>query len=184
MMNVYRTNTVGNLLLLQTFHPMLSQSTLKLAVMISSNLGSQSVTATEGGGQTAYRVSKAALNMIGLLYVKDELVKKTGVKVILIHPGYFFLFFWFFTGIFEFLGWVGFTNEQQVQIEIEEGTVGILSIIERASALQIKSIFGLPFQFYSSLEVTNQAESFQEMVETLEKENVVFVQHDGKIMNW
>jgi NAD(P)-dependent dehydrogenase (short-subunit alcohol dehydrogenase family) len=89
MMNVYRTNCVGNLLLLQTFHPMLIKSSLKLAVIMTSNLASLSYTLTEGGGQTAYRASKAALNMLGVLYAKDEQVMKAGVKVILIHPGWF-----------------------------------------------------------------------------------------------
>jgi NAD(P)-dependent dehydrogenase (short-subunit alcohol dehydrogenase family) len=88
MMNVYRTNTVGNLLLLQTFHPMLCQSTLKLAVLVSSVMGSyKHADESEGMETTAYRASKAALNMIGVVYATDKEVKDTGIKLLLTHPG-------------------------------------------------------------------------------------------------
>jgi norsolorinic acid ketoreductase len=87
MMNVYQTNCVGNLLLLQTFHPMLSKSNLKLAVMISSSRGSLTNAAEVEPEQAAYRASKAALNMIGVIYATDQEVKDAGIKLLLMHPG-------------------------------------------------------------------------------------------------
>lgn len=86
MMSVFRTNVVGNLRLLQTFHPMLANSSIKIALLMSSSRGSFT-NAAEIGEQTSYRVSKAGLNMIGVLYASDPEVREAGIKVIMMHPG-------------------------------------------------------------------------------------------------
>jgi hypothetical protein len=86
------------------------------------------------------------------------------------------------------VGWVktdmGLAKGQQARIEAEESTCGIVSVIERAAVLQSKSSFASPFQFYSSIKETHAAERFQQMTETLQKENFVKVQYDGTVMDW
>jgi NAD(P)-dependent dehydrogenase (short-subunit alcohol dehydrogenase family) len=90
MINVYETNCVGNLLLLQTFHSMVAKSQLKLVLLVTSDRGSYknaAQTQKEEDEITSYRASKAGLNMIGVIYATDKEVKESGIKLLLVHPG-------------------------------------------------------------------------------------------------
>lgn len=94
VMQLFQTNVVGNLILLQTFHSMVAQSTLKIAAIISSSQGSIEHAVSSGQSDpTGYRLSKVALNMMSVLYAVQPQVRDAGVKVLIIHPGKLFLCF-------------------------------------------------------------------------------------------
>ncbi|XP_053555468.1 C-factor [Bombina bombina] len=100
MINVYKTNVVGPLLISQAFYPLLKKSAdlhaneplscQKAAVVnISSLLGSiesQTFTFDPAKQVISYRVSKAALNM--LTRCQAEGYKKDGILFSALHPGW------------------------------------------------------------------------------------------------
>ncbi|KAM4614269.1 C-signal-like [Discoglossus pictus] len=100
MLNVYKTNVVGPLLVTQAFYPLLKKSALihdqeplscqKAAVVnVSSMLGSidqMSVTFNPAKQVVSYRISKAALNM--LTRCQAEGYKKDGILCIAVQPGW------------------------------------------------------------------------------------------------
>jgi NAD(P)-dependent dehydrogenase (short-subunit alcohol dehydrogenase family) len=89
-MKIFDTNVMGNLRLLQTFHPMLARSSLKIALLMSSSEGSYYHNLkTQGKKMSGYRVSKAGLNMLGVEYAINPEVKKAGPRMIIMHPGNF-----------------------------------------------------------------------------------------------
>jgi NAD(P)-dependent dehydrogenase (short-subunit alcohol dehydrogenase family) len=197
MMNVYRTNCVGNLLLLQTFHSMLSKSDLKLAVLVSSIMGSYTDVQERDMETTAYRASKAALNMIGVVYASDKGVKDAGIKLMLTHPGTLFHDFSCFHT--DSIGHVetemGTTGGQHAKVDIDESSGKLVDLIERASVYQLKansSIIGSllgkdkgqGIQFTTPPEEIEKKGEFNEMIEHLQKDNFVFVEYTGKILEW
>jgi NAD(P)-dependent dehydrogenase (short-subunit alcohol dehydrogenase family) len=77
MTNVYATNCVGSLLSLQHHTPRLLASRTKLAVLISSVMGSTTkVQEAAQRGSLSYRVSKAALNMMAVTYANEPEISK------------------------------------------------------------------------------------------------------------
>lgn len=62
MLNTFHVNTVGPLMLVQQFLPMLKRSQRPCVVNVSSGMGS--LTERDYGGYYAYCTSKAALNMV------------------------------------------------------------------------------------------------------------------------
>jgi len=92
-LNVYDTNVVGNLRVIQAFLPQVEKSQKKVIIGISSLAGSNtcapfmetSYVGNETGVLFAYRVSKAALNHLYACYAVEN--KKKGILFVPIHPG-------------------------------------------------------------------------------------------------
>jgi NAD(P)-dependent dehydrogenase (short-subunit alcohol dehydrogenase family) len=93
VMQIFDTNVVGNLRLLQTFHPLVEKSRLKLVLLMSTNQGSfESVSKNKSCDNdfmrpNGYRISKAGLNMLSVVYAVEPQVKDAGIKTIIMHPG-------------------------------------------------------------------------------------------------
>jgi len=91
MMDLFRINTVGPLLIVQAFGPLLAKpaslkgpkSTLPILAIISSKVGS--VTDNASGGMYAYRASKSAANHVAKCLSIDMADE---ANVLLLHPGY------------------------------------------------------------------------------------------------
>ncbi|MCF6318058.1 MAG: SDR family oxidoreductase [Proteobacteria bacterium] len=81
MRQQYEINTLGPLLVTESFLPNLNKGS-KVAI-ISSRMGSIE---DGSGGQYGYRMSKAAVNMIGSSLAYD--LKPKEIAVALLHPGY------------------------------------------------------------------------------------------------
>ncbi len=77
----FEINTLGPLRVTENFLPHLSNGA-KIAI-ITSRMGS---IADGSGGQYGYRISKAAVNMVGSCLAHD--LKPKGIAVALLHPGY------------------------------------------------------------------------------------------------
>jgi NAD(P)-dependent dehydrogenase (short-subunit alcohol dehydrogenase family) len=82
MRRQYEINTLGPLRVTESFLPHLKQGS-KVAI-ITSRMGSMADNSS--GGQYGYRVSKAAVNMVGRSLAED--LKPQGIAVALLHPGY------------------------------------------------------------------------------------------------
>jgi len=78
-------NVTGPMVLTREALPLLRQGSNPMIVNISSQLGSMQVAATMGR-DTAYCVSKAALNMLSIK--STEALKPEGIGVVMIHPGW------------------------------------------------------------------------------------------------
>jgi NAD(P)-dependent dehydrogenase (short-subunit alcohol dehydrogenase family) len=65
------------------------KSQSKVFLTISSQMGSMDITSAGSGGAVAYRVSKAAVNMLSTCFAVDPAVKDSGCKVLCVHPGKF-----------------------------------------------------------------------------------------------
>lgn len=74
-------NTIGPLLITKALFPLLKSGSK--VIMITSRLGSMADNTS--GGYYGYRLSKAALNMIGINLAHD--LRKHGIIVALLHPG-------------------------------------------------------------------------------------------------
>lgn len=83
MLETYKVNTVGPLLLVDALLPNVEKSQRKLVAAITSGMGS---IADSGGGSYAYRASKAALNMTFHNLALD--LKGRGVIAVVINPGW------------------------------------------------------------------------------------------------
>ena len=87
MLDTFRTNALGPFLLTRALAPNLEMGDRKLAIQISSNLGSIAAAQSEGRtGWAAYSASKAALNMLSVL-LNNEL-RPRGVASVALHPGW------------------------------------------------------------------------------------------------
>lgn len=84
MQQVYNVNTLGPLRVTNAVAPLVLRGESKLFVQISSEAGS--VADCERNSWFGYCMSKAAVNMQGAL-IHNE-VKKSGGKVLLLHPGW------------------------------------------------------------------------------------------------
>lgn len=185
MREVYETNVIGNMLLLQTFHEFLIRGDSKIAAIMSSSLGSYTNAAEKSEGTTvAYRCSKAALNMLSILYASEPSAHEAGVKLIILHPG------WVKTEM-------GQTGGQKTKIDIEESTDGMLDILERAVQFQAsQSAVGKTggdekatktankYRFRSPPDELENMEHLNEFVSHLDNNNFAFVRHDGFILQW
>ncbi|RMH12489.1 MAG: SDR family oxidoreductase [Planctomycetota bacterium] len=87
MLEACRVNVVGPMLLTRAMVPNLERSNRKLAVQISSYMGSCNRAAHDKAkGHLAYRSSKAALNMTNIV-MACELAER-GISSIALHPGW------------------------------------------------------------------------------------------------
>ena len=82
MRRQYEINTLGPLRVTEHFLSNLNRGS-KIAI-ITSRMGSMADNTS--GGQYGYRISKAAVNMIGCSLAQD--LKPQGIAVALLHPGY------------------------------------------------------------------------------------------------
>ncbi|MDH4170408.1 MAG: SDR family NAD(P)-dependent oxidoreductase [Acidimicrobiia bacterium] len=85
VLEVTRVNAVGPMLLIRHLAPALSRPDQALVINVSSQLGSMVVGDTRGG-DAAYNVSKAALNMVSVM-MADRL-RKHDIAVVALHPGW------------------------------------------------------------------------------------------------
>lgn len=84
MQGVFMTNSLAPLVISRTLLPNLVSGELKTIVTLTSRMGS--ISDNTSGGSYAYRVSKAAINMVMKNLAIDLQSKK--IKVILLHPGW------------------------------------------------------------------------------------------------
>jgi NAD(P)-dependent dehydrogenase (short-subunit alcohol dehydrogenase family) len=84
LLEAFRTNAMGPLLLTQALRPLLQQGHHPLVLNLSSILGS--IAQTESFYTPSYAISKAALNMAGVLL--GQVMAKSGVRVVNLHPGW------------------------------------------------------------------------------------------------
>jgi NAD(P)-dependent dehydrogenase (short-subunit alcohol dehydrogenase family) len=82
MLEQYRVNTLGPLRVTQALLPNLHDGS-KVAI-VTSRVGS--IEDNSSGNNYGYRVSKTAVNMVGMNLSHD--LKAKGIAVILLHPGY------------------------------------------------------------------------------------------------
>ena len=82
MLEQYRVNTLGPLRVTQALLPNLHEGS-KVAI-VTSRVGS--IEDNSSGNNYGYRVSKTAVNMVGMNLSHD--LKAKGIAVILLHPGY------------------------------------------------------------------------------------------------
>lgn len=89
MLELFQTNCLGALRCTQACLPYLLAAPRPLVVNISSRLGSLAWNASQGsvaaGHSYAYRVSKAALNMLGICMALE--LEPSGLRVVAINPG-------------------------------------------------------------------------------------------------
>lgn len=104
-------NTISPLKVTEAFIPHLLKSKQKTIVAISSGAGS--IAENKSGGMTAYRMSKAALNM-GMQEFAIKLSNQ-GVYVLLLHPG------WVQTSM----------GGPAASITVKESVAGMLNVIEK-----------------------------------------------------
>ncbi|RYH17772.1 SDR family NAD(P)-dependent oxidoreductase [archaeon] len=171
LVEVFNTNVGGYMKLFQVFSDMLCNSQLRIAFVLSSRLGSLSGASSEGG-TTAYRISKAGINMLSVLFAQDGKIKESGVKVILNHPGHVDTY-------------LGKTGGQQPKISVEQSANSIVDLIECAASVQLSQTQSggkdnLGFQ--PSLEEISNRQDFQQFKQILQSDNKVFVNYDGSIL--
>jgi len=82
---IFTVNTIGPILIIEKFLPLIKNGTNPIIVNISSNSGSIGRRNSKGGGYS-YSASKAALNMITKVLSID--VEDEGIIVVSIHPGW------------------------------------------------------------------------------------------------
>ncbi len=82
---VMNVNVTGPMLVTRHMLPLVRRGTDPMIVNVSSQLGSMQVAARKGR-DTAYCVSKAALNMLGVK--SAEALRPDGVGVVMLHPGW------------------------------------------------------------------------------------------------
>ena len=176
MMDIFNTNVVGNMRLIQTFNDMVAASTLKTTLFMTSSLGSHNH-AAQTGGVTGYRVSKSALNMLAVLYAQEPSVREAGVKVLLMHPG------WVKTDM-------GLARDQPAKIDLDTSTEGILKILERVAVNQLHKFGyhvkedGPKLEFSEGNDKIESRSFLNEMLEKLEHDNFVYTTFEGKILKW
>jgi NAD(P)-dependent dehydrogenase (short-subunit alcohol dehydrogenase family) len=82
--NAFEVNTIGPLMVVQTFLPLLRTAGGAKVVNLSSNMGS--IENSRGGGSYSYRASKAALNMVSRVLSGD--LRAMNIAVIAMNPGW------------------------------------------------------------------------------------------------
>lgn len=82
---VFEANVTGPMLVSQRLLPLLKQGANSMIVNVSSQLGSMQV-AADVGNDTAYCVSKAALNMLSVKSATE--LRPHAVGVVMLHPGW------------------------------------------------------------------------------------------------
>lgn len=85
VVDVTRVNAVGPMLLIRYLAPALSRPDESVVVNVSSQLGSM-VVGNSRGGDVAYNVSKAALNMVSVMMANQ--LARHSISVVTLHPGW------------------------------------------------------------------------------------------------
>eukprot|EP00050_Salpingoeca_kvevrii_P006732 m.291299 g.291299 ORF g.291299 m.291299 type:complete len:245 (+) comp12452_c0_seq1:40-774(+) len=118
MMDVYRTNVVGPLLVTRALFDLLGRGTQKKVLNVSSIMGS-----IEKSGATvpSYRASKAALNMVCKCIAEDT--REAGLIVLAVHPG------WVDTDM-------GSSGGRKPPVKPEDSVAGMLLVCDGAGAAQ------------------------------------------------
>lgn len=161
MMDVFQTNCVGTMLTLQNFTPHLQRGSTKLCVLLSSRLAS--IEQAEGvGGYSAYRASKAAMNMLAMTYSEDNTIKESNIRTLCMHPG------WVQTDM-------GERGGRKASVTVVDCTNGIFSMINRATNVQLDLQKGL-----SDLSGKDEGE-FEKQ---LRRHRCVFTAYDGEMLPW
>jgi NAD(P)-dependent dehydrogenase (short-subunit alcohol dehydrogenase family) len=160
MVDSFKTNVVGCMYTMQTFNDMLSNSSTKLCILVSSNLGSIS---NSFGIYLSYSTSKAALNMLGMTYAQES-SRTSGCKVICLHPG------WVQTDM----------GGAEAILSVDESTNGIINVVQSAVNIQQE----LLKKETNNLILENFRLHGNEFEKKFITENCVFAQYDGKILPW
>jgi ribosomal protein S12 methylthiotransferase accessory factor YcaO len=81
---------------------------------------------------------------------------------------------------------MGCAKGAPAKTEVDESTDGLLEIMERACAFQIKTMKSDPssFQFGHSVEEVDKKGEYPEMIEKLQNENFCYIKFDGTMMEW
>lgn len=161
MMDVFQTNCVGTMLTLQNFTPHLQRGATKLCVLLSSRLAS--IEQAEGvGGYTAYRASKAAMNMLAMTYSEDNTIKESKIRTLCMHPG------WVQTDM-------GERGGRKASVSVVDCTKGIFSMINRATIVQQDEL----------KELSGHSEKEEAVFESqLRQHRCVFTAYDGEMLPW
>lgn len=154
---VWRTNVLGTMLTMQSYSDLLLRSRSKLCVVISSTLGSKTVT-KDMPRYTAYRASKAAVNMLAVNYAAEGKVRQAGGKALCLHPG------WVKTDM-------GRVGGAEPPLPLRDSVTGMLSVIDKACEVQALGGTG----------ITEQADVF---MSKLAADHCVFVGYDGRLIDW
>ncbi|KAI0784574.1 putative short-chain dehydrogenase [Abortiporus biennis] len=120
-----RLNTVSILQILRAFRPLVSKSTLKKVIVITSSQASIGLVNQMPDFAFTYGVGKAALNM--LVRKWGKVYKEEGITTVLIHPG------WVASDM-------GMTDKEKIQklfptatqISIEECATSVMKLIDEA----------------------------------------------------
>lgn len=176
VMEVFNTNVGGNLMLLQVFHDMVCNSQLRMVMIVSSKLGSITC-ASQEDSFTAYRISKAGLNMLSVLFAQEGAIRSAGCKLIVTHPGH----------VETYLGTAG---GQTPQISVDESTNALIDLIAATACIQIRQLGerfgeqGKTFQFQPSMEDVFQKPNLEDFVRVVQEDNKVFVNYNGSLLPW
>lgn len=81
---VFEVNTIGPLQMSRSLLPLLEQGTDAKIVHVTSKMGS--VADNASGGWWAYRISKAALNMVSVNMAHE--LRELGIATMVVHPGW------------------------------------------------------------------------------------------------
>lgn len=118
---VHDVNCVGSFRVTQTFLPLL-KPTEGNVVFVTSILGS--IEDNRSGGSYPYRISKAALNMLGRTFAEDY--RSEGIYALLLHPG------WVRTRM----------GGPEAPVSVEESVTGMREVIDRLDGTMTGSFFG------------------------------------------
>jgi NAD(P)-dependent dehydrogenase (short-subunit alcohol dehydrogenase family) len=118
---VLEVNTVGPYRVTRRFMPLLRKGHRPRILFVTSRMGS--IGDSPGGGNYAYRMSKAALDMLGANLASD--LRSEGILVLLLHPG------WVKTR----MGGSG------AHLEVERSVAGLRRVVDKARETQSGSFF-------------------------------------------
>jgi NAD(P)-dependent dehydrogenase (short-subunit alcohol dehydrogenase family) len=121
LQRVLEVNTVGPYRVTRRFMPLVRRGQRPRILFLTSKMGS--IGDGPGGGNYAYRMSKAALDMLGANLASD--LRPEGVLVLLLHPG------WVKTR----MGGPG------AHLEVERSVADLRRVVERARETQSGSFF-------------------------------------------
>lgn len=162
MNRIFETNVLGVMNSFQVLQDLVLASKTRVFVVISSLMGSiSSVDARQYGGSTAYRTSKAAVNMFSVCFANDAQIKSAGAKVLCLHPG------WVQTDM-------GGAGGRKADIEVEDCTEGLFNILEITSNMQTNP----------SRKTEEVDPKYQAMYAVLQEKSVVYADYKGDVLPW
>ncbi|MEZ6318459.1 MAG: SDR family NAD(P)-dependent oxidoreductase [Phycisphaerales bacterium] len=124
LLDTYRANVAGPMLVTQALLPNLERSRRKLVVHISSDFASITKAGKDNwSGYLAYRSSKAALSMVHVLLANE--LRPRGVTCLAVHPG------WVQTDM----------GGPDAQITTEQSVSAMLKVIDRATLADTAKFF-------------------------------------------